>query len=254
METDYDQKSDDEYRREIETRFQERIIKRDLQGRVKLAIVMETNTREYWVIKFCGRQFELELKFYKQFGGTKFCLPFRQCNRRTGTIFTKYEPGFVDLKTLYKQKKYKPTSDQKKENFELFLQFLKEFLFLCGDERNGVYIDYTDIHKNPSNIGFNVETKEFVFFEGGNSQQTYSDVQTIGNLFLKSMADSDQSNMLVYRYIFPTKLIREAYNNNNFTKTKKLKEEPVLVPPPPPQPDVKPFDCKKTLPNIEMRY
>lgn len=246
MESIYSQERDDEYRREIETRFQDRIIKYDSQRRVKLAIVMEASSREYWVVKFCGRQFDLELTFYKQFRGTKFCLPFRQCHSVTGTIFTKYEPRFVDLKRLRKEGTYKPNEEEKKKNFETFLEFLKGFLVLCEDWGNGAgFIDYADIHKNPSNIGFDVETKEFVFFEGGSSQEHWPDLASIGSNFLKSMVDGDKANMLVFRHIFPTKMMKQAFEQNNFTKTKKEKLDTVPRPPSP--------NCEKTLPIVETK-
>ena len=217
----YDQEQDDEYRKEIELRFKTSIIKYDSQKQVKLAIVKDAKTLEKLVVKFCGRLFDSELAFYQRFKGTNICLQLRHCHPITGTIFTLYEPRFVNLKTLYKS--YKPDEDAKKVNFELFLIFLGRFLVLCqnGDK----YIDFADIHKNPSNIGFDVNTKDFVFFEGGASREEWPRLEDVSYKFLDSMVNGDSSNTKVYRNIFPTRLIKQTLVKNNFIKRKKPKTE-----------------------------
>jgi hypothetical protein len=219
----YDQEKDDAYRKEIEARFENQIIKYDSQKQVKLAIVKDAKTKDLLVVKFCGRFFDSDLAFYRRFQGTNICLKVRHCHRVTGTIFTLYEPRFVDFKTLSKKGGgYKPDEAEKERNFELFLIFLGKFLVLCQDRDDG-FIDYADIHRNPSNIGFDVNTKEFVFFEGGASRETWPRLEDISRNFLNSMVNGDKANINAFRHIFPTKLMRETLNQNNFIKTKKIK-------------------------------
>lgn len=218
--SNYDQEKDDAYRKEIEERFENQIIKYDSQKQVKLAVVKDAKTKDLLVVKFCGRFFDSDLAFYRRFQGTNVCLKVRHCHRVTGTIFTLYEPRFVDLKRL--SKIYKPDEAEKERNFELFLMFLGKFLVLCQDGNDG-FIDYADIHRNPSNIGFDVNTKEFVFFEGGASKEKWPRLEDISRNFLESMVNGDKANLKAFRHIFPTKLMKTTLNQNNFMKTKKNK-------------------------------
>jgi hypothetical protein len=159
--SDYNQEEDDRLREQIEDKYTDDIIKRTLQGQVKLAKV-KTKLGETLVIKFCGREFDSELEFYNRFRNTNIPLNLLYCHSITGTLFTEYQPDFLNLKQIHRA--YEFTDEEKEENFNIFLAFLNPYFNLCVTNE-GNYIDYADIHRNPSNIGFDINLKRFVFLK-----------------------------------------------------------------------------------------
>jgi len=241
--SDYDQKKDDAYRRVIEKKYANNIIKKTLQDRVKLAIV-KTKSGQTLVVKFCGREFDSELEFYNRFRNTNISLNLLYCHSVTGTLFTEYQPDFLNLKQIHNA--YEFTDEEKEENFEIFKTFLIPYFDLCVTE-NGEYIDYRDIHTNPSNIGFNIKLKKFIFFEGGTANnKRYSTKEGIMHFFFESLADGRDQDMQIYRAVFPTKEMKKLYKKGFPQDAKKLKLDTQ-------QEANQEYDCNKTLPEIEAK-